>query len=284
MIKIVDKLEDVMDFAWELCQNDLYASYHRLKSIEKVKEYIKGAIKRENENIIAYYDEDILCGVCIYFWQLDEKYAQTTMFLIKGNYDEIADGFIAYIGDQLPGYELFIGLPFSNTNANQYFKKRNFKCMDSLVDTRLYNLQEHINPKHNLTERITKDSFGEYAIFHDKYAIPLEMYYNSENLQKEIERFRIFVFKENEVIYASVFIKIVENSSEIFGLFIDDRYKNKGIESILIDEVLMQLYNEFGSIQEVAYFIDEDNNDELNSALKVGFNISDTYRCYKCIL
>lgn len=43
MIKTVNKLDEVIDFAWELCQDDLYASYHRLSSIEKVKEYIERA-------------------------------------------------------------------------------------------------------------------------------------------------------------------------------------------------------------------------------------------------
>lgn len=284
MIKRIEKLDEVADFAWELCQNDLYASYLRLKSIDKVKERILRAIDSEFERVIAYYNQEILCGICIYFWKSDEKYVQTTMFLIKENYDEIADEFIAYIGMQLPEYELFIGVPFSNKNANQYFKKRNISCIESLIDTRLYNLQSHTNLKHDLVEKITKDNFNEYEIFHDKYAIPLEMYYNSTNLKKEIEIFRVFVFKENEIIRASIFVKVVRENAEIFGLFIDDKYKNKGIESILIDEVLMQLYDEFGSLNEVSYFIDEDSAEELNSALAIGFNIQDTYRCYKCIL
>ncbi len=284
MIKTVSKLDEVMDFAWELSQDGLYASYHKLSSIEMVKEYIERAIVSEFEKIVAYYRQDVLCGICIYFWESDEKYVQTTMFLIKENYDEIADELIAYIGEQLPGHELFIGVPFSNTNANQYFKKRNIRCIDSLIDTRLHNLQSHTNPKHNMVQRITKENFKEYEMFHDKYAIPLEMYYNSKNLEKEIERFRVFVFKENEAINASIFVKAVEESAEIFGLFIDDEYKDKNIESILIDEVLMQLYNEFGTLKEVLYFIDEDNTEELNLALAAGFNINDTYRCYKCIL
>ena len=144
MIKTVNKLDEVIDFAWELCQDDLYASYHRLSSIEKVKEYIERAMNSEFERIIAYYRQNVLCGACIYFWKSNEKYVQTTMFLIKENYDEIAEEFITYIGEQLPIYELFIGVPFSNTNANQYFKKRNFRCIDSLIDTRLFNLQLHI--------------------------------------------------------------------------------------------------------------------------------------------
>lgn len=284
MIKIVQKLDEVLDFAWKLSQDDLYASYHRLKSKERVKEYIERAIEKENEKIIAYYNENILCGVCIYFWQDNEKYAQTTMFLIIENYDEIADGFISYIGNELPGFELLIGVPLSNTNANQYFKKRNAKCIDALIDTRLYNLKSHINPNHDLVEEITKNNFEEYINFHDKYAVPLEMYYDGKTLQKEIEHFRVFGFKENEAIHGSIFVKIIRESAEIYGLFIDDEYKNRSIESILIDEVLMQLYNEFGKLREVVYFVEEDNPDELNYALAAGFNVNDTYRCYKYIL
>ena len=220
MIKVVKELDEVLDFAWELSQNDLYASYHRLRSKEKVQEYIEKAIGSDIERIIACY-QDKLCGLCIYFWDLDEKYAQTTMFLIKDNYDEVADEIIAYIGDHLPGYELLIGVPFSNINANQYFKKRNHNCIDSLIDTRLYNLQSHVNLKHDLVEEITKDNFKEYETFHDKYAIPLEMYYDSKNLKKEIDVFRIFVYKENGVIHASIFSKKTKYMAEIFGLYIE---------------------------------------------------------------
>lgn len=284
MIKVVKELDEVLDFAWELSQNDLYASYHRLRSKEKVQEYIEKAIGSDIERIIACYHQDKLCGLCIYFWDLDEKYAQTTMFLIKDNYDEVADEIIAYIGDHLPGYELLIGVPFSNINANQYFKKRNHNCIDSLIDTRLYNLQSHVNLKHDLVEEITKDNFKEYETFHDKYAIPLEMYYDSKNLKKEIDVFRIFVYKENGVIHASIFAKKTKDMAEIFGLFIDEEYKGKHIENILIDEILIGLYKEFGTIKEVLYFIDEDSRDELNAALAAGFEIKDTYRCYKCVL
>ena len=48
--------------------------------------------------------------------------------------------------------------------------------------------------------------------------------------------------------------------------------------------MLMQLYNEFGVVEEIIYFINEECTDELNSALTAGFEIKDKYRCYKCIL
>ncbi|MFD3157352.1 hypothetical protein ACFIJ5_10895 [Haloimpatiens sp. FM7330] len=283
MIKIIDKLEEVVDFAWELSQNNLYASYHRIDSLKQLKNNIEKAIGSNNENIIACYHENVLCGVCIYHWICDEKYAQTTLFLIREDYEQTAEELIGYIKNQLAGCELFIPVPFTNKNANQYFKKKNIECIESNIDTRLYNLEPHINQKHNKVEKITKDDFEEYAIFHDKHAIPLEMYYNSKNLQKD-KCFRVFAFRYDGSIHASIFVKTGKEISEVFGLFIDKEYKNKGIESILINEMLVQLYNEFGCIKEIVYFIDENCTDELDSALNAGFEIKDKCRCYKCIL
>ena len=279
MIKTIYRSEAVIDFVWELSQNGLHASYPRDKSIKKVKEKIKKAINEDNENIIACYHQNVLLGVCIYFWKCDEKYVQTTEFLIKEDYDQVAGELIGYISKQLAGYELFIGVPFTNKNANQYFKNKNIECIESSIDTRLYNLKSHINQKLDCVEEITKSNFEEYAIFHDKYSEGA--YYNSKNLKKDIERFRIFVIKQDEVIHASIFAKVSKDLSEIYGLFVDNEYKNKGIERVLINEMLMQLYNEFGTVEEIVYFIDEDCTDELNSALAAGFEIKDEYRCYK---
>ncbi|HCQ90311.1 MAG TPA: hypothetical protein DIU45_11955 [Clostridium sp.] len=286
MIKTIYKFEEVFDFACELSQNNLHASYPRRKSMNDIKENIKRAIRSDNRNIVACYREDVLLGVCVYFWEHDEKYAQTEMFLIRENYEQIAEELIDYISKQLPGHELFIGVPVSNENANQYFKKKNIECIDASFDTRLYNLEIHSTQRHNCIEKITEDNFEEYAIFHDKYAIPLEMYYNSKNLKKNIERFRVFVFRQDGGIHGSIFVNglLDPKEKEVVGLFIDEEYKNSGIESILINEMLMQLYNEFGTLKEIVYFIDEDCTDELKLALAAGFELKDKYRCYKCML
>ena len=84
MIKKINRIEEVIDFVWELSQNDLYAGYPRKKSMKEIRESIERAIEADSENIIAYYEQDVLCGVSIYHWDSDEKYAQTTQFLIRG--------------------------------------------------------------------------------------------------------------------------------------------------------------------------------------------------------
>ncbi|MEG0309108.1 MAG: hypothetical protein RR636_14275 [Clostridium sp.] len=284
MIKIIYRLEDVIEFAWELSQNNLHASYPRRKSMKKIKDEMERAISSDRENVIAYYNQNVLCGVCVYHWDCDKKYAQTTQFLISGDYDLVADEFIDYIGKELPGYILLIGVPLTNKNANAYFNKRNVECVDATIDTRLCNLQSRIYPKNHCVEKITNINFEEYSVFHDKYAIPIGMYYNSKNLHIDMEKFLVFVFREDGEIHASLFIKTAKDISDIVGFFIDEEYKDKGIESILLNEMLMQLYNKFGEVEEVLYFIDEDCTNELDSALAAGFEIKDNYRCYKCIL
>lgn len=284
MIKTIYRLEEVIDFAWELSRNNLYASYPRINSMEELKEDLEKAINSEERNIIACYHQDVLCGVCTYYWISDEKYAQTSEFLIRGDYDQIADEFISHIGKQLSGYELLIGVPFTNKDANEYFIKKNFERIDSSIVTALYSLESHGNESHSQVEEITYSNFEEYAVFHDKYAIPSGMYYNSKNLQKNIDRFRIFAFREDEVIHGSMFTRVLKDGADVVGLFLDKEYENKGIKSILINEMLMKLYNEFGSLREILFFIDEDCPDELDIVLNAGFEIKEKYRCYKCIL
>lgn len=284
MIKIIQKLDEVIEFAWELSQNNLNASYPRISSIERLKEELERAINLENQNIVGYYQQDILYGVCFYFWISDEKYVQTTGFLIRENYEQIADDFISHISKQLPGYELFIGVPFTNKNAIEYFKGKNIECIEDSIVTRICNLGAHTNQRYDCIEDINEHNFDEYAMFHDKHAIPAEIYFNSKNLLKIIERFRILTFRQNGRIHASIFVRVGKDISEVIGLFIDEEYKNQGIESILINKMLMQLYNEFGSIKEILYFIDEGSTEEFDLALAAGFEIKERYRLYKYIL
>ncbi|EQB88435.1 hypothetical protein J2Z44_003583 [Clostridium punense] len=284
MIKVINKVEEILDFVWKLSQDDFYASYPRRKSLEEVKKYLQRTINEDEKSIVAYYKDNELYGVCCYFWEESEKYAQTTLFLIKDYYEDIAEALISYVSIQLPGYELFIGFPDTNENAREYFEGKSIQCIEASTVTKLYNLKSDIREKHPSVERITESNFDEYAIFHDEHAVPSGMYYNSKNLKKDMELFRVFALREQGKIHGSIFVRARKGMSEIFGLFIDKEYEDKHFIGILINEMLMELYNEFGTVKEIIYFINEGSTEELNSALSAGFEIYERYRCYKCLL
>ena len=84
----------------------------------------------------------------------------------------------------MPGYELFIGVPSTNKSVNEYFRKNNTECIEDSIVTRICNLKPRTNKGYDFIEEIKKNNFKDYALFHDKYAIPGEMFFNSKNLYK----------------------------------------------------------------------------------------------------
>ncbi|MEG2289359.1 MAG: hypothetical protein RR891_10400 [Clostridium sp.] len=284
MIKEIKDINEILEFTWCISRDNTKNSYTKRTSKDQLIKDLEFAIKSDTRKVISCYENNILKGACVYYWLKEDKYAQTTVFMIDSNFNIIADEIIKYIGAELPGYELFIGFPFDNVNATEYFKERNIKCIESSFDTRLKTENYIEKDIEEEVETVDLETFDEYAIFHDEYAKKLEMYWTSDRLKEHINEFKIYVYRCEGKIRGSIFVRKYTKSAEIFGLFLDENFNNKGIESDLIQHTLKSIYKEYEPIEEVTYFIDEESKDELNIALGTGFKINDTYRCCKCEL
>lgn len=280
MIKIIKNIDEVYDFVYEMSCDNHMASYPRMVTEEKITKNLLKAIESNNQNLLAFYNEEVLFGVCIYFWIEKENYAQASVFLIKNDYEMIASQFIGHIESRLKGYELLIGVPMTNDVAISYFNDHDMKCIESSIVTHkmCVNVKESFNHPNVMT--VTKENFGEYRDFHDQYAIPYEMYFTSKNLLDSIDDFEILMFKD-EKIHASIFASKGKHLTDIIGLFIDKKSKQKGIESILIHELLYQISEQYGEVGEVLYFVDEEDKEAFEIALEEGFQIKEKYRCFK---
>lgn len=279
MIKEISDINEVLDFVWKLSQDNRKASYHKINSRIQLIEKLDHAIKSHTQRLIACYKNHVLKGVCLYFWIDKEKYAQTTVFVIDTDYNIVADEIIGQIQKELIGYELLIGVPFDNINANRYFECKNIECIEASYDTRLKSKNYICNNVKENIESIDLNSFDEYSSFHAEYAG--DMYWTSGRLKENIDDFRIFVYRYEGKISGSIFVKKYAEGAEVFGLFLHNNFKDKGIDSDLIHYMLKSLYAEYDDIREVVYFIDETDKEELNTAINIGFKINDTYRCYK---
>ncbi|WP_061996840.1 hypothetical protein [Clostridium sp. ATCC 25772] len=282
MIKTVNDFSEILDFAWSLCQDNKKNSYPRRKSKEDLQSGIEKAINSDTRKIIACYKENMLMGVCSFFWIEEEMYIQTNMFLIKDNYNITADEIINYLKNKFKGYNLLIGITFDNKDAIKYLESRNFKCIESSIDTRLYKENYKVRNIEKTINLLQSNQFEEYAKFHDKYA--KDMYWNSEHIKESFDDFNIFVYMENGTIMGSIFVRDLKIEAEVIGLFIDERVKGKGIESNLINVMIKNIYKKYTDINDIVYFIDEDSEIELDSAKELGFKIIDKYRCYECKL
>lgn len=283
IIEIKDKSE-ILEYMWNLSQDNTKNSYPKKHSKDELEQSIEAAIISDTYKVIGCYHDNILKGASIYFWIEENKYAQTTFFLIDNDFSLVANEIIDYIKKQLPAYELFIGVPFDNVNASNYFEMMNIKCIASSIDTRLKHKPNIIGEVREQIDSLDLEAFDEYAIFHDRFAYKLEMYWTSDRVKESMNQFRIFVYRDSNKIGGSIFVKKYLGGAEVFGLFLDEEFKNKGLERELLQFMLSSIYKEYEDIKEVVYFIDETETQELEVALAIGFEISDTYRCYKCVL
>ena len=67
--------------------------------------------------------------------------------------------------------------------------------------------------------------------------------------------------------------------ADICCVTIDSKYNSCGLELDLFSESLYDIFKE--GKERVLHFVDEDANEELHAALKVGFKQIDSYRGYR---
>ena len=281
MIVEIKETSEILEFIWRVSQDKTKNSYPKFQSKDDLEKTIERANKSVTQKIIGCYQHNILKGISIFFWEKDDIVAQTIVFMIEDEYAIHANEIIEYIKKELPGYKLLIGVPFDNVSAHTYFNALNVKCIESSYDMRLrhrscsdYEVQQQI-------EHLKPTEFVEYAEFHDRFANEFEMYWTSERLKEHINKFRIHVYRNKGKINGSILVMKYNAGAEVFGLFLEKGLENKGLEIELIQFMLESLYEECSDIKEIVYFIHEKEKSELEAALEAGFEIQDTYKCYK---
>ena len=179
-----------------------------------------------------------------------------------------------------PNYKALFGFPKENLKANKYFIENSYECIDSCLDMRL-STDDFKGTKYNDNIfEICKSDFDSYAPFHDKYF--QRIYWTSNRLRKALEDWHIFVYRQEGIIEGSIFItECDENTIEIFGLAVSDKYKGRGIEEVLLVRSLDKLFRDNPYIKQTIFFIDDIEGEELETVKKIGFNYFSSYRCYQ---
>lgn len=282
MLRIINE-EDIsiaIDFAWKLSRKPEISSYPLYKEKGKLEENFKKSFLKDNSILIGYYKDNELIAVIQFFFINSEKYIQTTGVYISSNYDEVMSELMNKLKEDYPDYRVLLGFPKENIEANNYFIKNNYKCIDSCLDMRLNtNNFKKANSSDNIF-KLSKADFDLYAPFHDEYFKGI--YWTSYRLREEFDNWYVFIYKSKESIEGSIFITECDESTiEIFGLSASDKYKRKGVEEMLLSQALEELFKLNPLTKQTIFFIDDCEIEDLNMVQKVGFNYFSSYRCYE---
>lgn len=239
-----------------------------------VKDYFINMIN--NQNILLLYKNENKPIGYIFAKKIDDKY------LIDGLYIDvifrnkgIATKLIKVIIKEiysLGDYEIFINVLKENKIAINLYKNIGFivEQEDELTFYMCYNKYKLENASIKDIERIKKYKLNiifEYAKDLDKKEVEKINNYVNKTIPKQIFEYKNIVL--NNIIVGSFLITKNENGLLLDEIFIEEKYRNKGIGTSIIKDVVSKANSN------VYLWVYKDNIKAFNLYNKIGFNIKE---------
>ena len=263
---------------WRLSQNPENQSYPLYKSLVAVNKEFRVRACGKQSALFGYYQGDRLIGVLCYFALPKDNYLQTVAFQAEESYEAVYATFLAHLAENYAGYEVLIGITAENTRAAAALEASGYFLTEASTDMHLHRsgfvYEHHWNMQ---IERITKETFHEYAPFHySHYGI---FYWNAERLCDKADEWYIFVFSNGEEIGGSMFLTVYQYTAEVFGFTVVDS-PCPCDASDFMKKALAFVFCDNASVTDVIFQVGEKEEKSLAAAKETGFEMYGNYRCY----
>ena len=239
-----------------------------------VKDYFINMIN--NQNILLLYKNENNPIGYIFAKKIDNKYLIDGLYVdINFRNKGIATKLIKVIIKEiysLGDYEIFINVLKENKIAINLYKNIGFivEQEDELTFYMCYNKYKLENASIKDIERIKKyklNTIFEYAKDLDKEEVEKINNYVNKTTPKQIFEYKNIVL--DNIIVGSFLITKNENGLLLDEIFIEEQYRNKGIGTSIIKDVVSKSNNN------VYLWVYKDNIKAVNLYNKIGFNIKE---------
>ena len=239
-----------------------------------VKDYFINMIN--NQNILLLYKNENKPIGYIFAKKIDDKYLIDGLYIdINFRNKGIAKKLIKVIIKEiysLGDYEIFINVLKENKVAVNLYKNIGFivEQEDELKFYMCYNKYKLENASIKDIERIKKyklNTIFEYAKDLDKEEVEKINNYVNKTISNQIFEYKNIVL--NNIIVGSFLITKNENGLLLDEIFIEEQYRNKGIGTSIIKDVVSKSNNN------VYLWVYKDNIKAVNLYNKIGFNIKE---------
>ena len=239
-----------------------------------VKDYFINMIN--NQNILLLYKNENKPIGYIFAKKIDDKYLIDGLYIdINFRNKGIATKLIKVIIKEiysLGDYEIFINVLKENKVAVNLYKNIGFivEQEDELKFYMCYNKYKLENASIKDIERIKKyklNTIFEYAKDLNKEEVEKINNYVNKTISNQIFEYKNIVL--NNIIVGSFLITKNENGLLLDEIFIEEQYRNKGIGTSIIKDVVSK------SNSNVYLWVYKDNIKAFNLYNKIGFNIKE---------
>ena len=239
-----------------------------------VKDYFINMIN--NQNILLLYKNENKPIGYIFAKKIDDKYLIDGLYIdINFRNKGIAKKLIKVIIKEiysLGDYEIFINVLKENKVAVNLYKNIGFivEQEDELKFYMCYNKYKLENASIKDIEKIKKyklNTIFEYAKDLDKEEVEKINNYVNKTISNQIFEYKNIVL--NNIIVGSFLITKNENGLLLDEIFIEEQYRNKGIGTSIIKDVVSK------SNSNIYLWVYKDNIKAFNLYNKIGFNIKE---------
>lgn len=271
--------EKYVEFAYSLALDLTSSGYPTYADgIKTKKEFIdraRLAFIRENENILLYERNGQVCGWIHYYYLAADQYLDTCSFCILEGMGEAIAEFLAFARVHFPGSELYLGFPEENTEAVMALESGGYprieESYNDVMDLTTY------EPALDCPD-IIPVTRKNYDLFRGLHSAETDMYWNSDRLLADIDRWTIYLYQQNGAAAGAIYFTGGPILSEIFGIDFPGGYDAK-VYRRLVTKALNEAKR--NHIRSMVFFNEERGQAD---ALGLGFHCISKYVCYRIAL
>lgn len=272
-----EEIEKYLDFAYKLALDPARSGYPTYTDGIKTREDFEAATWRQfyedGRKILLFEKNGRVEGWLQFDVFPEANHLELTGFNIADHAEQALAELEAYCIANYPGYGLYFGFPKDNVLAVHYLAANGWTCIEHS-----YNDVLHLKNYQPLEEcgdivPVTRENFGDFQAMHR--LIEGDMYWNSERLYQELDRWSIWLYYRGGDPAAAVYYTNVETMAEIFGVdFANGHFEEGAFRALVVKSLNACKKKDF---RHVTFFNDEQTK---QAALACGFECVGEYVCY----
>lgn len=256
MVQIMTEVNSYMDFIQEI-NSDVCYSHPMLCNEKQMENNLLNAVHKPAHEVLGVFYENKIIGLFVFLVLDDEKYIEMLVGLSKEKiaYEEI----MVYLKEHYEGYEVdFVYNPKNQLMQEQLEKKNAFFYTEQLKMV----LKDTVPCKNNKQVELYSDIYKEqYVQIHST-----DGYWTGEKVLEELDRFRVFLAIENEIVVGYVDVTYSFEENEPFDVFVKEEYRGKGYAKAMLTKAI-----EMNAPKSMMLLVDIDNVPAIGLYESLGF-------------
>ncbi len=274
----VEEFDKYIEFIYNLAIDITKSGYPTyadgIKTKEDFVQLSYGAFNSQSEEILLFEIDGKVLGWIHYYFIPNDRYLSTYSFQALENINVAIKEFEIFCKLNFASYNLWLGFPKENEIAIEYLSSNNYSLIEKSHNDVLFLGNYIIKEESNNIQKVTEKNFHDFKVLHD--FVDSNMYWTSNRLLKNLDRWNIYLYYENNIARGAIYFTNHYDVVEIFGV----DYENNIFNEFICYELMVVCLNECKK-SNIKYLNHFTNDNEHQLVLNIGFKNIGGYNYFR---